>query len=197
MISRLKGLLLTREPGRVEVETRGGVVYEVQVPTTVSERLPRVGEEVEIRTCHVVREDSATLYGFIEPSERELFTRLMNAKGVGAKTAVGMLSTFSVARLARALTEKDTAALTQVSGIGKKTAERIVVDLSDKVQDLALAPAAEDGDGSGGGPAREAVAALVSLGFSFGEADEMVQKALEDGGAETSEELIRKALAGR
>lgn len=195
MISRLKGVLLTREPDRVEVDTKGGVVYEVEVPTSVSQRLPRVGEEVEILTCHVVREDSATLYGFIEPVERELFSRLMNAKGVGAKTAVGMLSTFSAARLARALTEKDTAALTQVSGIGKKTAERIVVDLSDKVQDLALAPAGGDGDGAG--PAREAVSALVSLGFAFSEADEMVQQVLEDGTVESSEELIRKALAGR
>ncbi|MDX1566707.1 MAG: Holliday junction branch migration protein RuvA [Longimicrobiales bacterium] len=195
MISRLKGTLLSREPDRVEIETRGGVVYEVQVPTSVSQRLPALGADLEILTCHVVREDSATLYGFVESEERELFKRLMDAKGVGAKKAVDMLSTFSVARLARALTEKDVTALTQVSGIGKKTAERIVVDLSDKVQDLAVAPSAGDGDGTG--PAREAVSALVSLGFSFSEADDMVQKALEDGGVESSEALIRKALAGR
>lgn len=197
MISRLKGVLLTREPDRVEIETRGGVVYEVQVPTTVSQRLPALGADLEILTCHVVREDSATLYGFVEPEERELFERLMDAKGVGAKKAIDMLSTFSVSRLARALTEKDVTALTQVSGIGKKTAERIVVDLSDKVQDLAVAPVPGDGDGTGAGPAREAVSALVSLGFSFSEADDMIQKALEDGGAESSEALIRKALAGR
>ena len=195
MISRLKGVLVTLEPDRVEVETKGGVVYEVAVPTTVSGRLPALGAEVEIRTYHVVREDTAALYGFIEPEERELFVRLLGASGVGAKLAVSMLSTFSASRLARALAEKDTTALKQVSGVGKKTAERIVVELSDKVQDLALSP--ESGDGEGAGPVREAVSALVSLGFPFTEADEMVRKVMEEGDVETSEELIRKALAGR
>lgn len=195
MISRLKGVLLTLEPDRIEVETKGGVVYEVEVPTTVAGRLPAKGAEVEIRTYHVVREDTAALYGFIEPEERELFVRLLGASGVGAKLAVSMLSTFSAPRLARALAEKDTTALKQVSGVGKKTAERIVVELSDKVQDLALAPV--EGGAEAAGPAREAVSALVSLGFPFTEADEMVQKAMEDGDVETSEELIRKALAGR
>lgn len=194
MISRLKGTLLTREPGRVEVETPGGVVYEVEVPTSVADRLPPRGAEVEIRTFQVVREDSTALYGFLDPHERELFSRLLGASGVGAKLAVSMLSTFSASRLARALAEKDTAALKQVSGVGKKTAERIVVELSDKVQDLAVAP--ESGASDEAGPAREAVAALVSLGYSFGEADEAVRKVLEEDGApDTSEELIRRALA--
>ena len=196
MISRLKGTLLTRDPDRIEVETPGGVVYEVAVPRSVAERLPVRGSEVEIRTVQVVRDDSVALYGFLEPAERELFSRLMVAKGVGPKLAVGMLSTFSAARLARALAEKDTQALKQVSGVGQKTAERIVIDLADKVQDLAVAPAGGDGDGAK--PIREAVSALVSLGYSFSDADDAVRGVVEDGEEpESSEELIRKALASR
>lgn len=196
MISRLKGTLLTSEPDRVEVETPGGVVYEVAVPRSVVERLPPTGAEVEIRTFQVVRDDSVALYGFLEPAERELFSRLMGASGVGPKLAVAMLSTFAAPRLARALAEKDANALKQVSGVGKKTAERLIVELADKVQDLAVAPPSDEAEDAG--PTREAVSALVSLGYSFSEADEAVRKVVEEGDApETSEELIREALAGR
>lgn len=196
MISRLRGTLLGREPERIEVATPGGVVYEVNVPRTVLERLPAAGTDVEILTVQVVREDAVALYGFVESRERELFGRLMAARGVGASTALSMLSTYAAPRLARALAEKDTAALQQVSGIGKKTAERLVVDLADRVQDLAVAPGGEGEDATG--PAQEAVSALVSLGYSFTEADEAVQQVLEDGDApESAEELIRRALASR
>lgn len=192
MISRLKGTLLTRDIDRIEVETAGGIVYEVEVPLTVQQRLPAVGSELEIRTFQVVREDSLTLYGFLESGERTLFGRLLGASGVGAKLAAAMLSTYSAGRLARALAEKDVTALKQVSGVGKKTAERIVLELSDKVQDLAI-EAGRDGDG--GGVAQEAVSALVALGYAFVDADEAVRAVL-DGGEEPSDaqELIRKAL---
>lgn len=194
MISRLKGTLLVREPERIEVETSGGVVYEVTVPRTVMERLPARGADVEIRTFQVVREDSVALYGFLKPEERDLFSRLLGARGVGPSVAVTMLSTFSVPRLARVLVEKDTAALTQVSGVGKKTAEKIFLELSDKVQDLAVAP--EETEEAG--PAREAVSALVNLGYSFSDADAAVRRVLDDGDAPaSSEELIRRALANR
>jgi len=193
MISRLKGRLLSREMERVEVETEGGVVYEVQVPRTIVERLPQVGSAVEVRTLQVVREDSVALYGFLEANERELFRRLLGATGVGSKLALAMLSTFTARRLARALAEKDLTALKQVSGIGKKTAERITVELADKVQDLAVV--SEDGEGAADGPAQEAVSALVALGYSFSDADEAVRQVVEDGDPpESSEELIRRAL---
>lgn len=194
MISRLKGTLVERDLDRVEIETPGGVVYEVGVPKTILERLPARGAEIELRTFQVVREDALELYGFVEAVERELFSRLLGARGVGPALAAGMLSTYSASRLARILAEKDTEALRQVSGVGRKTAERIVIDLSDKVQDLAVAPA--PGEEKGTAAAREAVSALVSLGYSFAKADEAVRKVLEDGGAgSTSEELIRRALA--
>lgn len=194
MISRLRGTLLTREPDVVEIETGGGVVYEVEVPLTVFERLPAPGAEVEIRTQYVVREDSATLYGFLEKNERILFRRLMSASGVGAKLALAMMSAYRADRLARALVEKDVNALKQVSGIGKKTAERLALELSDKVTDLAVA-ASTGGPATKGSGAQEAVAALVALGYSFNDADEAVRAVLEDGEVGGADELIRKALA--
>ena len=197
MISRLKGTLISRELDHVEVETGGGVVYEVQIPLSILERLPRPpAPDFEIRTLHVVREDSDTLYGFLEPFERELFSRLLGASGVGPKVALAMLSTYSAPRLAQALAEKDVNALRQVSGVGKKTAERMVLELADKVEDLAVAAAGPDGAAGGTGPgAQEAVGALVALGYAFVDADAAVRHALADGEAAGTDELVRRALA--
>lgn len=196
MISRLKGLLVTREPDSVEIETASGVVYELEVPLTVLQRLPAPGSAVEMRTLQVVREDSATLYGFLTGGEQELFRRLLGATGVGAKLALAMLSAYTADRLARALVEKDVTALKQVSGVGKKTAERIVLELADKVADLAAG-----GSLGGAGPApagaQEAVAALVALGYSFADADASVRAALSDGEVESVDELVRRALRSK
>lgn len=196
MISRLRGTLVSRELDHIEIETAGGVVYEIRIPLSILERLPKPpSADFEIRTLQVVREDSLTLYGFLESYERDLFTRLLGASGVGPKVALAMLSTYSARRLARALAEKDVNALRQVSGVGKKTAERIILELADKVEDLAVGP-----DGRLGAPAsgvQEAVAALVALGYSFVDADAAVRGALTDGEAENTAELIRRALAKR
>lgn len=196
MISRLHGTLLTRDPDGVEVETSGGVVYEVEVPLTVLQRLPAPGNAVELRTVQVVTENSVTLYGFVTGLERSLFQRLLGASGVGGKLALAMMSTYSAERLARALLEKDLPALQQVSGVGKKKAEKIALELSDKVADLAIVtPAGQEG---GSRMAQSAVQALVALGYSFSDADAAVRRALEDGVEGTaSEELIRKALSYR
>ena len=196
MISRIKGTLVSRDLDRVEMETAGGVVYEIEVPLTILDRLPMPpAADFEMRVLQVVREDSLTLYGFTEPHERELCRRLLGASGVGPKVALAMLSTFTAPRLARALAEKDVNALKQVSGVGAKSAERIVLELSDKVQDLALGPA---GNGaSDATAAKAAVGALVALGYSFADADAVVRRVLEDGGAADTDELIRRALAAR
>jgi Holliday junction DNA helicase RuvA len=192
VISRVKGTLLTRDLSAVEVETAGGVVYEVEIPLSVAEGLPAVGQPIELLTVHVVREDSAALYGFLKRNEKELFKRLLTASGVGAKLALAMLSTYSASRLARALAERDLPALTQVSGVGKKTAERMALELSEKVRDLALAT----DSATEASPAIEAaVSALVALGYSFGEADAAVREALRESPEQTAEELIRNALA--
>lgn len=193
MISRLRGTIVSRDAERVEVETQGGVVYEVEVPLTVLQRLPPPGGKVELRTQQVVTDSSAALYGFIDAHERSLFRRLLTASGVGAKLALAMMSTYSSERLARALVEKDIAALQQVSGIGKKKAEKIALELADKVTDLSIVTPLRPGMGSG---AREAVQALVSLGYSYADADKAVRIALEAGVPDSTEELIRRALAG-
>lgn len=197
MISRLKGVVLTREPEAVEIETPGGVVYEVEVPLTVLERLPRPGGTVELRTVQVVTDSSVSLYGFVDDLERRLFQRLLSASGVGGKLAISMMSAYNAPRLARALVEKDLAALQQVSGVGRKKAEKLVVELADKVSDLAVGGAVE-GNAPGGRGAQEAVKALVALGYSFADADHAVRQALEDGASgATSDEIIRKALSYR
>lgn len=193
MISRLRGTVLTRDAERVEVETSGGVVYEVEVPLTVLQRLPSPGGGVEIRTVQVVTENSVALYGFVDAHERTLFQRLLTASGVGAKVALAMMSTFSAERLARALVEKDLTALQQVSGIGRKKAEKIALELADRVADLAIVTPRAPGQSSG---AQEAVQALVALGYSFADADRAVREVLEAGTPKTTDELIRKALAG-
>lgn len=194
MISRLHGILLERDTDSVEIETAGGVVYEVHVPATVAGRLPPPGSEIRLRTVQVVRDDSVALYGFLEVHERDMFQRLLGTTGVGAKLAREMLSTYSARRLARALANKETAALTRVSGVGKKTAELLILRLSDKVRDLALT---EDRGAAAPHGAEEAVNALMALGYSFAAADDAVRGVLGAGspGEEMrTEELIRRAL---
>ena len=192
MISRLQGKLLSREAACVEVETSGGVVYEVEVPITVLQGLPSPGGSVELRTMQVVTESSIALYGFSNAHERLLFQKLLTATGVGAKLALAMMSTYSAERLARALVEKDSTALQQVSGIGKKKAEKIALDLADKVADLAIVTPVVDGVIGG---AQDAVQALVTLGYSFSVADTAVRAVLEDGVPDSTEELVRRALS--
>ena len=164
----------------------------MEVPITVLQGLPSPGGSVELRTLQVVTENSIALYGFSNAHERLLFQRLLTATGVGAKLALAMMSTYSAERLARALVEKDSTALQQVSGIGKKKAEKIALDLADKVADLAIVTPVVDGVTGG---AQDAVQALVNLGYSFSVADTAVRAVLEDGVPDSTEELVRRALS--
>jgi Holliday junction DNA helicase RuvA len=199
VISRLHGTLLVRGPETVEVETGGGVVYEVEVPLTVLQRLPAVGSTVQLRTVQVVTETAVLLFGFLDAHERALFRRLLTANGVGAKLAASMMSAFPSPRLARALAEKDLTALQQVSGIGRKKAEKIALELADKVADLAVAaPGTAPGTpGEGARGASGAVQALVALGYTFTEADQAVRRALDDGVAGSTEDVVKRALSYR
>jgi holliday junction DNA helicase RuvA len=197
MISRIRGTLLSREGDRVEVATPGGVVYEAEVPLSVAERLPALGAEVELRTVHLVREDAEALYGFLDSGERQLFLRLIGAKGVGGKLAIGLLSAYPAPRLARALREKDLPALMQVTGVGRKTAERILVELSDRMGDLVWADPSLEGGTSEGSPARDAVQALLALGMTAQEAELAVRAVLEEDPGAAPATLLRAALARR
>jgi holliday junction DNA helicase RuvA len=191
MISRVTGRLVTRELDRVEVLTAGGVTYEIAIPRTAIEKLPQLGKEVELRTVHVVREDGAFLFGFLDESDRMVFTRLLGASGVGPRLALALLSALPAPRLIRAIRERDVAILTGVSGVGKKTAERLALDLANKLDDVPVAAEARPrGDG-----VDEALKALTVLGYAPVDAERALRTVLEENGGRGAQELIRAALA--
>ena len=193
MISRIRGVLLRRQIGIAEVMTQGGVAYELQIPLTVFERLPKEGADVELRTYQVVREDAVELYGFIDDAERAVFGRLLTASGVGPRLAVSILSTMSPERVVRAIVERDIAALRQIPGLGTKKAERLALELADRLDDIAITAARS---GRGGAPGfEEAVHALVALGYSNADAASAVRKVIDDQGALAPIDLIKAALA--
>src|SRR5687768_10721303 len=175
--------------------TSGGVAYELLIPLSVFERLPREGAEVELRTYHVVREDSAELFGFLEHSERMLFGKLLGASGVGPRLALNMLSTMPPDRLVHAIVSKDIATLKRIPGLCAKKAERLILELADRLDDIVLTTA---GGGSGGGvggaagaTTKEAIDALVALGYNPAEATSAVRKALDEEGKLMGVELIK------
>ena len=195
MIAQVTGTLLAKDLDRVTVMTAGGVAYELTIPLGVFEVLPRAGEGCTLHTYLVVKEDAWQLFGFGTGFERRVFQRVLDAKGVGPALAIGMLSALSAERLVRAIREKDIATLQGVPRVGRKKAEQLILDLSEKMDDLAS-------DGSrpsalGAAPtAEDAVRALVSLGFSSADAERAVKSALDSGGAsQGAADLIRSALA--
>lgn len=190
MISRIRGTLLARELDRVEVMTTGGVGYELAIPRSIYERLPQAGKEVELRVHQVVREDAILLFGFLDEVERTVFSRLLTASGVGPRLALALLSALPAPRLVRAIREKDLAALTAVSGVGRKTAERLVLDLGTKLDDIAI-PAST---GPGGSGVEEAIRALSVLGFQPLDADRAIRAVLAEQGPLDAQDLIRAAL---
>ncbi|MBV9775211.1 MAG: Holliday junction branch migration protein RuvA [Gemmatimonadetes bacterium] len=192
MISRIRGTLLLRELNRAEVMTPGGVAYDIEIPTSVFERLPRVGEEVELRTLQVIREDASLLFGFLEDNERALFARLIAATGVGPKLAIALLSALPAPSLVRAIRDRNLAVLTGVSGVGKKTAERLSVELAGKLDDLAFASSGLATQAPG---VEEALRALVVLGISPLDAENAVRAVIQEQGQLPAQELIRAALA--
>jgi Holliday junction DNA helicase RuvA len=192
MISRLSGTLLEVDPPYVVVDVHG-VGYEVESPTSVIANLPLVGENVILLTHFQVTQDHQTLYGFSSAAERSLFRKLLKISGIGAKMALNILSGASGEELARYVADGDTASLTRLPGIGKKTAERIIIELRDKLDDL---PMAANLPGiSGGAPASaegEAAGALRSLGYKPAEVSRMIAEVMEEG--MPAEDIIRKAL---
>jgi len=195
MIAHVAGTLLAKALDRVEIMTAGGVGYELLVPLSVYETLPKVGDAVRLHTYLVVKEDGWQLFGFASGFERQVFQRVLDAKGVGPALALGLLSTLSAERLVRAIREKDIVTLQSVPRVGRKKAEQLVLDLADKLDDVQVA--SPGGVGRTEGPATEdATRALVSLGYSTGDADRAVRAALDDGGrGMNAPELIRRALA--
>ena len=194
MIAQIAGRLLAKELDRVEVMTSGGVGYELSIPLGVYETLPRTGEDVTLHTHLVVREDGWLLFGFASVTERRVFQKLLTANGVGPALALGLLSHLSAERLVRALREKDIVTLQSVPRVGRKKAERLILDLADKLNDLpAETPGGVRPEGAG---ADDAIRALVSLGYTTVDAEKAVRGALDAGGrGMPAPELIRNALA--
>lgn len=195
MIAHVAGTLLAKSLDRVEIMTAGGVGYELLIPLSVYETLPKTGDAVRLHTYLVVKEDGWQLFGFATALERQVFQRVLDAKGVGPALALGMLSTLTAERLVRAIREKDIATLQSVPRVGRKKAEQLVLDLADKLDDVQAATAAGVGRTEGAG-AEDAIRALVSLGYSTADAERAVRGALDDGGrGANAPELIRMALA--
>ena len=195
MIAQLTGTLLSKDLDRIEVMTAGGVGYELAIPLSAFEMLPRAGEPVSLFTHLVVREDGWQLFGFASAFDRSVFRKVLDAKGVGPALALGMLSTLSAERLVRAIREKDVATLQSVPRVGRKKAEQLVLDLADKLDRL-QGEMAVAGPRPEGAAAEDAARALVSLGYTAVEAEKAVRLALEsDGRGQSAPELIRSALA--
>ncbi|HVU80541.1 MAG TPA: Holliday junction branch migration protein RuvA [Rhodanobacteraceae bacterium] len=189
MIGRLRGMLITKRPPWVLIEV-GGVGYELEVPMSTLYDLPDVGREVVLLTHYAHKEDTVALYGFLRDEERNLFRDLQKVSGIGARIALAVLSGVSTSEFARLVQAGDVAALTRIPGIGKKTAERIVVELRDRVGNVPAAPAgaapvARD-------PRSEAEAALQQLGYKQVEAARLAAASAAEG--DDAETIIRKAL---
>jgi holliday junction DNA helicase RuvA len=192
MIGRLRGILISKQPPSLLVEV-GGVGYDVEAPMSTIYDLPALGKEVVLLTHHAVKEDGVTLYGFLHEAERALFRNLLKVSGIGAKIALAVLSGVSVNDFARLVQAGDVVALTRIPGIGKKTAERIVVELRDRVDGLgASLPGTVSHPGAALDAAGEATVALQQLGYKPVEVTRLVQKVAADG--DSAEAIIRKAL---
>lgn len=193
MIGFLRGRLARKEPPSLIVDVNG-VGYEVEAPMSTVFRLPGIGDEVQLQTHLVVREDQQTLYGFATDSERRLFRALLKVSGVGAKMALTILSGISVEDFAACVQSEDKAALTRLPGVGRKTAERLIVEMRDRLESglaVSLPGAAASGE-PGDAPRAEAFNALISLGYKPPEARRMLDSVSRD--AATTEEILRRVL---
>ena len=192
MIGRLRGILISKQPPWLLIDV-GGVGYELEAPMSTVYDLPATGKEVILLTHHAVKEDSVSLYGFMHEAERTLFRNLLKVSGIGAKIALAVLSGVSTSDFARLVHAGDVVALTKIPGIGKKTAERIVVELRDRVDGLAVSlPGMPVSAGAPLDAAGEATVALQQLGYKPAEVTRLVQKVAVDG--DDAESIIRKAL---
>ena len=191
MIGRLKGILVAKQPPWLMVDV-GGVGYEMEAPMSTFYDLPEVGQQVTLCTHYAVKEDSVALYGFLRESERSLFRGVQKVSGIGAKIALAVLSGVSADDFARFIQSGDIAALVRIPGVGKKTAERMIVELRDRVDGLVDGASISISGNFPKDPASEASVALQSLGYKPNEVARLVKDASAPG--DTAEEIIRKAL---
>lgn len=198
MIARIKGTVLESTPLQVVIDT-SGVGYEINIPVTTAEKIPAIGGECSLFIHSVYREDSATLYGFATRDDRDFFRLLVEkVSGIGPKIAISMLSRMSPELLRSAIASSDVALLSKCPGIGKKTAERMVIELKDKVSVSSSGIANESDPSNSADPSafQDAVASLMTLGYKPADADKLVNKAVSKLDANASvEALIKEALS--
>jgi len=195
MIGRLTGILLEKQPPAILIDVQG-VGYELEASMSTFYHLPECGETITLHTHMVVREDAQLLYGFFSPSERLMFRTLIKISGVGPKLALTILSGMSAEDFSRCILEGDSKALTQLPGVGKKTAERLVVELKDRIEkdDSIKLPGATTPLEKHENPVNDAVSALISLGYKAQQASQMIRNMDVEG--KSTEEIIRAALQG-
>ena len=192
MIGFLRGILIQKHPPALLVDV-GGVGYELEAPMSTFYSLPAVGAEVRLHTHLVVREDAHLLYGFATESERRLFRDLLRVSGVGPKIGLALLSGMNVDTFAVCVETQDVESLVRVPGIGRKTAERLVIEMRDRIRALGEMPAfGQATPGAAAGPAAEAYAAMVALGYRPAEVTKLLKKVATEGSA--TEDIIREAL---
>ena len=195
MIAYVRGVLAEKEPTRVVVEA-AGVGYELLIPLSTYDRLPREGGEVKLLAFHCVREDDEVLFGFATADERALFVQLTSVSGVGPKIAIAILSGASISELATAIAGGDAKRISAIKGVGKKTAEKICVELRDKVSGFVFA--GKGSDGAGAVVAQDALAALRALGFNEETSAKMVTDVIAaNPGVDDVEKIIKLALGSR
>jgi len=198
MIAYLAGKLLEKRPDSVIIETNG-VGYEVFVPLSTYYELGEAGEAAELRIYTYVREDALSLFGFRTERERDLFLKLLAVQGIGAKSAIGMLSGMSTDELIAAIRSDNIAKLSTIPGVGKKTAERMVIELRDKVGKIAMAAGSDGASVDASGMTGEsnfddALSALINLGYQSASAEKALQAAVKDGTEISVQKLLRRSL---
>ncbi len=195
MIAYLSGKLLEKQANAVIVDV-GGVGYEVMIPLSTFYELGEPGTDIQLRIYTHVREDAIQLFGFKTDRERELYLKLISVQGIGAKSGITMLSGMSADEIISAIRTDNLAKLIAIPGVGRKTAERLVIELRDKVGDLTAAGAAAStaGDPSGDAVFDDALSALVNLGYQRVAAEKALKQANQEGGDQTVQKLLRRSL---
>ena len=196
MIAFLRGRLFSKSPNRAIVEC-GGVGYDATISVATFTSLPPEGAEARLHIYTHVREDALALFGFAEPNEKRMFEKLLTISGIGPKLAITVLSGIDTSRLVNAIRAGDHATLTRIPGIGKKTAERVVLELKDKMEDMAVAAPAGAAASTYGPAGDDALSAMVNLGYARPVAQKAIETALakDPGAAKDFEVLFRAAMA--
>lgn len=199
MIAYVKGVLAEKEPTRVVVEA-AGVGYELTIPLSTFDRLPKTGAEVKLLAFHCVREDDETLFGFSTDAEKAMFAKLTSVSGVGPKIAIAILSGSSIGELSLAIASGNAKRISSIKGVGRKTAEKICIELKDKVNAIEALAASGRGDAKKATSSpmlRDAILALSALGFNEETANKMVSKVIASHpDAPDVETIVREALKG-